>query len=161
MTGSPAHDAASDAPSDAAGRVWKGMHTLVLERHDRRRAVTEATGLSFVRVKALRRIAAGPMSMRELATRLATDKPYTTLVVDDLERRGLIERTVHPTDRRQRMVAVTPQGEHIAQIARGILDDPPDFLRDLPPADLAVLDRLITALVDADHLTKKTADPAT
>ncbi|MYS82670.1 MarR family winged helix-turn-helix transcriptional regulator [Embleya scabrispora] len=151
MTGSPARDAASDAPSDAAGRVWTGMRTLVLERHDRRRQVTEATGLSFVRVKALRRIAAGPLSMRELAARLSTDKPYTTLVVDDLERRGLIERTIHPADRRQRMLAVTPEGLRIAQIARGILDDPPEILRDLPRADLAALDRVITALVEAEH----------
>ncbi|OPC77322.1 MarR family transcriptional regulator [Embleya scabrispora] len=151
MTASPAHDAASEALSDAAGRIWRGMRVLVVERHDRRRAVTEATGLSFVRVKALRRIAGGAMSMRELAARLATDKPYTTLVVDDLERRGLIERTVHPTDRRQRMLAATPEGLRLAQIARDILDDPPATLRDLPAADLAVLDRVITALVDADE----------
>ncbi|MFF7246870.1 MarR family winged helix-turn-helix transcriptional regulator [Embleya sp. NPDC008237] len=151
MTGSPAHDAASDAPSDAAGRVWTGMRVLVLERHDRRREVVEATGLSFIRVKALRRIATGPLSMRELAAGLSTDKPYTTLVVDDLERRGLIERTVHPTDRRQRMLAATAQGLRVARTAREILDNPPEFLRNLPPADLAALDRVITALVDADH----------
>ncbi|WP_331771356.1 MarR family transcriptional regulator (plasmid) [Embleya sp. NBC_00888] len=151
MNASPARDTARDTPADAAARVWIGMRALVVERHDRRREVTEATGLSFVRVKALRRVAAGPMSMRELAARLSTDKPYTTLVVDDLERRGLIERTVHPDDRRQRMLTATPEGLRLARIARGILDEPPASLRDLAPADLATLDRVIGALVDPDH----------
>ncbi|WP_331766441.1 MarR family transcriptional regulator [Embleya sp. NBC_00896] len=140
--------AASDTPADTAGRVWSGMRALVLEQHDRRREVSEATGLSFIRAKALRRIAAGPLSMRDLAARLSTDKPYTTLVVDDLTRRGLIERTVHPTDRRQRVLTITPEGLRIAEIARAILDEPPQTLRDLDPADLDLLDRVITTLLD-------------
>ena len=38
---------------------------------------------------ALRRIAASPMTMGELAAILGIDAPYMTLVVDDLERQGV------------------------------------------------------------------------
>ncbi len=48
-------------PSDAvAERAWRNLGTVFHERNDRRREVTEALGMSFFRIKALRRIAAAP-----------------------------------------------------------------------------------------------------
>ena len=65
------------------------MSDLVLD-HDRKVAVSEALGLSFARVRALRRLAAEPLTLRALAELLAADPPYVTLIVDDLEKRGLV-----------------------------------------------------------------------
>lgn len=135
------------AAAEAASRAWQGMRELVLNRFDKRKAVSEALGMSFVRGKALRRLAKGPLTMRELAEKLATDKPYTTLVVDDLERRGLIERSVHPTDRRQRVVTATEAGVAAARVAEAILGAPPPILAALPPEDLAALDRIVARLI--------------
>jgi DNA-binding MarR family transcriptional regulator len=134
---------------DLADRVWQGMRTLVLERHDRRREVCEALGMSFIRAKALRLIAAatGPQTMRELSAGLAIDPPYTTLVVHDLERRGLVTRSAHPADRRRKVVTATPEGKAAAGLASRILNEPPAAVRGLDPADLAALDRIVTKLL--------------
>ncbi|MFC4944155.1 MarR family winged helix-turn-helix transcriptional regulator [Pseudonocardia sp. GCM10023141] len=130
----------------AAARAWLGMRTLVFERYDRRHQVCAALGMSFIKVKALRRVAHAPLTMRELTEQLATDKPYTTLVVDDLERRGLVVRSVHPDDRRSKIVTVTPAGAVEAARADAILEAPPAALSALPAADLAALDRIIAVL---------------
>ncbi|MDQ0377038.1 MarR family winged helix-turn-helix transcriptional regulator [Amycolatopsis thermophila] len=129
-----------------AERVWALMQDLVLHRHDRRKAVTEALGLSFVKTKALRRLAPGPLTLGELAELLHTDRPYTTIVVDDLEQRGLVSRTVHPDDRRRRLVAVTPAGAEAAAAAGRLLSEPPPFLAALDGDELAELGRLLTKL---------------
>ncbi|MBV9794781.1 MAG: MarR family transcriptional regulator [Actinobacteria bacterium] len=139
--------AASD--DEVAARAWQAMRTLVLDRYDRRKKVTDALGMSFIRAKALRRIAAGPMTMRELAAGLGTDPPYTTVAVDDLERRGLVVRTVRAGDRRSKLVSITPAGLEQARLADEILAAPPRPVRELPAEDLAALDRILSRLADA------------
>jgi DNA-binding MarR family transcriptional regulator len=134
------------AAEDLAARAWQAMRTLVLDRYDRRKKVCEALGMSFIRAKALRRIAGGSLTMRELAAGLGTDPPYTTVVVDDLERRGLVARAVRPGDRRSKIVSITPSGQDQARLAGRILADPPGPVRELPAADLAALDRILSQL---------------
>ena len=134
------------AAEDLAARAWQAMRTLVLDRYDRRKTVCEALGMSFIRAKALRRIAGGPLTMRELAAGLGTDPPYTTVVVDDLERRGLVVRAVRPGDRRSKIVSITPPGREQARLADQILAAPPGPVRELPAADLAALDRILSQL---------------
>jgi DNA-binding MarR family transcriptional regulator len=132
----------------SADAVWLGLRTLVLDRHDRRAAVTAALGLSFVRVKALRMVADQPLTMRTLAERLATDPPYVTVMVADLVARGLVTREPHPDDRRARLVTVTAAGAAVAAEADRILGTAPAALRALDPADLATLDRIVTTLLE-------------
>jgi DNA-binding MarR family transcriptional regulator len=131
---------------EAAERVWRNLRTVVLERNERRKEVAEAIGMSFFRIKALRRIAARPSRMGELAAELATDRPYLTLVVDDLVKRGLVERTQHPTDRRCKIVSATAAGRATADRANAILGNPPPALLALSAADLADLERITSAL---------------
>ena len=131
---------------EVAARAWQAMRTLVLDRYDRRKKVTDALGMSFIRAKALRLVAAGPMTMRELAAGLGTDPPYTTVAVDDLERRGLVVRTVRAGDRRSKLVSITPAGLEQARLADEILSAPPRLVRELPAADLAALDRILSRL---------------
>ena len=136
----------ADARLAIASRVFEAMRNLVLESDDRRVEVTEALGMSFGRTKALRRLAAGPLRMSELAARLLTDKPYTTLIVDDLERRGLVERRVHPDDRRCKIVTITAAGQAAAARAEAILTRPPTSMLALEPEELAALDRAMAKL---------------
>ena len=126
------------------------MADLVLD-NERRREVSEQTGLSFGKMKALRRIAGRPMSMRALAALLGMDPPNLTTVVDDLERSGLVERQAHPTDRRVKLVAATPKGAALAQRAQEILDRPPAGLVDLPPDELETLVRILTRVRQEDE----------
>ncbi len=137
-----------DARSAALSRVWAEMRALVLE-DDRRKEVADALGMSFSRAKALRRLLSGPLTMRELTDLLGTEKPYTTLVVDDLEGRGYVRRTVHPGDRRRRIVTLTEAGRAAAERADRILARPPRALAALSPDDLAALDRVMAAIRSA------------
>jgi DNA-binding MarR family transcriptional regulator len=139
-----------------ARRVWAGLRTLVHERYDRRKQVADALGMSFIRVKALRALASnGPLTMRRLATELQTDAPYTTVVVDDLVRRGYVERTVDTADRRVKIVQITPEGVEVAQRANTLLEEPPEPLRALPPQDLAALDRIVGVLLAESPISGK------
>ncbi|MGW2254987.1 MarR family winged helix-turn-helix transcriptional regulator [Kitasatospora sp. NPDC001660] len=138
-------DTGAVVPPEAA-RVWAAMSFLVLKQENRRAEVEEALGLSFFRVKALRRLLAGPLTMRELTDRLSTDKPYTTLVVDELERRGYVERSVHPVDRRSKIVSLTAAGTAAAERAESILTRPPRTLLALAPEELTVLEHIMTKL---------------
>jgi DNA-binding MarR family transcriptional regulator len=133
------------ADPDVARRAWRAMSDLVLE-HDRKAAVSEALGLSFARVRALRRLVEEPLTLRALAERLSADPPYVTLIVDDLEERGLVQRTPHPEDRRAKLVQLTKAGRAAAARADAILDEPPAALRDVPAADLAALLRVLEGL---------------
>jgi DNA-binding MarR family transcriptional regulator len=118
------------------------MADLVLD-NERRRAVSDEVGLSFGKIRTLRRIASRPMSMRELAALVGMDPPNLTPVVDDLERSGLVERQAHPTDRRVKLVVATPEGAALAQRAEAILARPPAGLFKLPVDELENLARIL------------------
>src|SRR5947208_4558339 len=52
----------------------------------------------------------GPMSAGELASFERVQPPSMTKVLANLEERGLVRREVHPTDRRQAIIAITDEG---------------------------------------------------
>jgi DNA-binding MarR family transcriptional regulator len=133
----------TDNPSHDAYRAHAAMQKLVLHQRDFRAAVEAATGVSFGRSRALRRLVHGPLRMSELAARLGWDKPYTTTVVDDLEQRGLVTRTVAPDDRRAKVVELTLEGHTAAVTAIRILAEPPPGLSRLNDAELAVVAELL------------------
>ena len=145
----PGARAEQAARAEMAARAWHNLRVLLHERGDRRRAATEALGMSFIRIKALREIAAAtaPTTLRDLADVLFIDRPYATIVVDDLVGRGLVERSANPADRRSKLVTATRAGRAAAAEAERILDTPPPALHDLPAEDLAVLDRVAAHLV--------------
>ena len=122
--------------------VWLLMSDLVLDQ-GRRREVSDTLGISFGRVRAVRRLARQPMSMGELAAALGIDPPNATVVVDDLEAQGLVRRTPHPTDRRAKLVEATRKGKTLARRADKILATPPAALRELDAEDFAALQRIL------------------
>ena len=67
-----------------------------------------------------------PCSQRELAEHLHFDASNVTDIVDRLEARGLVTRTVDPSDRRIRRVVPTPEGEAIRRklIERAMAEAP-------------------------------------
>ena len=133
-----------DAPP-TPHEVWLLMSDLVLD-NTRRREVSEGLGISFARVRAIRRLARGPMSMGELAAALGTDPPNATVMVDDLESQGLVRRKPHPTDRRAKVVEATHKGKTLARRADTILATPPPALSDLSADDLAALQRILASV---------------
>jgi DNA-binding MarR family transcriptional regulator len=70
---------------------------------------------------------AGDKTQGELAELAALDKTTMVVTVDELEKAGLAERRPSPTDRRARIVGVTPAGEKVvakaSKVVGGIYDD--------------------------------------
>lgn len=124
------------------------MRTLVLDRHDARPRACAELGLSFFKIKVLRRVTREPLTMRELAQRLQSDPPYMTVVVDDLVERGLVLRKCDPTDRRRRIVSATAEGAALAVRAEEILSAPPPALVTLPHQELRLLDAMLARILD-------------
>jgi DNA-binding MarR family transcriptional regulator len=123
------------------------MSELVLD-NERRRQVSDALGLSFARIRAIRRVARNPMSMSELATALDIDPPNATTVVDDLESLGLARRRPHPTDRRAKLVEATRKGKQAARKADEILFTPPPGITALSADDLETLRQILRRSVN-------------
>jgi len=136
-------------PVTLAAEAWGHMRALVLDLHDRRQEACATVDLSIAKIKALRALSNEPMTMRELAARLSADPPYVTLIGDDLERRGFITRSVHPTDRRAKLVTLTDAGRDANARAQRVLAEPPAALAELPADELAVLTRVLERLVEA------------
>ena len=137
----PAEPTSDSAPA-IAREAWTIMSDLVLD-HERRREVADAVGLSFARVRAVRRVAKRPMSMKELAAALDVDPPNATALVDDLESLALVRRRPHPADRRAKLVEATPKGQEAARKADKILSTPPPGLTTLSPDELETLRHLL------------------
>ena len=130
----------------AARDAWLLMSDLVLD-NQRRREVADAAGMSFGRVRALRRIAHRPRSMGELAAALEIDPPNATALVADLEALGLVQRRPHPTDGRAKVVEATRKGKQLARRADEILATPPPALSTLAEEDLETLRRILARAV--------------
>jgi DNA-binding MarR family transcriptional regulator len=60
----------------------------------------------------------GPMSAGELAAYERVQPPSMTKVLANLVERGLVQRDVHPTDRRQAVLEITPEGEALLESER-------------------------------------------
>ncbi len=114
----------------------------------KRREAADAAGVSFGKVRAIRRLARGPLSMSELAASLSIDPPNATVVVDDLEARGLVRRRAHDTDRRAKVVELTRKGRDAAARADRVLGTPPPALERLSAEELATLRRILGAVED-------------
>jgi DNA-binding MarR family transcriptional regulator len=142
MTSAPGGNHPAEDTAATAREAWALMSDLVLD-HERRREAADALGMSFARVRAVRRIAQRPMSMREIAALLDIDPANATPVVDDLESLGLVRRRPHPTDRRAKLVEATRKGKQAARKADEILFTPPPGLAALNPGELETLLQLL------------------
>jgi DNA-binding MarR family transcriptional regulator len=125
--------------------LWGRIRTLVYDEN-RRGEVSATLGLSWVKIKALRGLLSGPMAMRDLAHELATDKPYITQIVDALEARGLVTRSVDTRDRRCRIATLTEAGRETALRSEEMLTRPPAALASLSERDLAELIRILAGI---------------
>ena len=140
----------STAQQDAE-RAWQILVSLVMDsRGDWRRKVTEATGLPFSRVRALKRLKE-PRTLSELAMEMGTDAPAATVIINDLEARGLAERRPHAEDRRVKLVSLTAEGRKLIAVVRRIVDQPPPALEKLSEDQLAQLRRIAEEMAAEEH----------
>lgn len=130
-----------------ADQVWRAMSALVLDNKDAwRRAAVESTGLPFSRIRIVKRLSRGPMTVKEVAEMATIDAPAATVAVNDLEARGLVTREINPSNRRCKLVSLTAAGHDLVDALNRLADPPPPALAGLEDADLealrAILDRI-------------------
>jgi DNA-binding MarR family transcriptional regulator len=63
-----------------------------------------------------------PLSQQEVAGRLGVDRTTMVVLVDELERKGLVQRQRDPDDRRKNVVALTETGRTTLRTATRALD---------------------------------------
>jgi DNA-binding MarR family transcriptional regulator len=102
-------------------------------------------------------MAAGSLRMSQLAARLGVSSSTATGQVDRLVELGLLQRRDDPADRRQVIVAATPEAtaslEHLRELNTRRMRD---LLMKVPAADLATVEGAIGALskaIDAEIAT--------
>jgi DNA-binding MarR family transcriptional regulator len=133
--------------SKAADRVWNALVAAVMDtRDDWRRRVTEVTGLSFGRVRALKRLTEKPLALNELARAMSTDAPAATVAVNALVKQGLVVRTPHPTNGRIKLVSLTPAGRAMVNRVKSVTEHAPPAFTGLSLQELSVLERALERL---------------
>lgn len=127
-------------PNPLADEVWGALTTLVFDHRDSwRRAVVDATGLPFSRVRVLRRLGRQPMTVKQVAQAATLDAPAATVAVNDLEERGLVVREINPANRRCKTVSLTDAGRAVLATIESIHDPAPDVLAGLSDEELEAL----------------------
>jgi MarR family transcriptional regulator for hemolysin len=82
-----------------------------------------AHGLTYPRARALFRLAKKQnMTQSELAYELELEQATMVRLLDRMEENGLLERRADPTDRRVKLLVLTPHGEEQAALVRAIAD---------------------------------------
>jgi DNA-binding MarR family transcriptional regulator len=118
-TGSPATDSATQAPIDVdlLFLVNQAAFALTAEMTSALADIAITPREFCVLSHALK----GDLTQIKLAELSALDKTTMVVTLDKLEKAGLAERRLSHTDRRARIVAVTPAGKRAVGKAQGIV----------------------------------------
>lgn len=147
MSEHPTSGNASSVDATTATAAWQLMAHFVMDNRGAwRRAMMSRTGLPFNQIRLLRRIGAGPITVTDLAASATIDVPAATVGVNELEKRGLAERTVDPDNRRRKLLSLTPEGRILLDDAMTADDPAPGAFDLLDDAEIATLARLLRKL---------------
>jgi DNA-binding MarR family transcriptional regulator len=135
-----------------AARAWQLLFDFFASTRSERDRTLESRNLTANDSRALMSldIDAGK-TMGTLAREWCCDASNATWVVDRLERLGYAQRGPSPTDRRAKLVVLTPKG---AKAKSEILEEfrtPPAAFLKLDRADLVVLEKILRSVQPATH----------
>jgi DNA-binding MarR family transcriptional regulator len=134
-----------------AGEVWQRIFGFLISTRRHRDVVLERLGLTPNDAKALNTLQEGEgRSMRSLAEEWLCDASNATWMVDRLEERGLAERRTVPSDRRVKLVQLTPEGARVKQQMLEGMSEPPPELLELDEPELEALLELLAKLPGSD-----------
>jgi DNA-binding MarR family transcriptional regulator len=142
---------APDVPADALGEAFG---TVARRLRAASMAAFAAHDVTPSQVRAIRVLDAhgghgphGGVRSKELAEHLRIAPRSATEVVDALEAKGLVSRSVDPSDRRATLVALTDRGRALSEEVRRLRGVESDKLfRQLSAADRADLARILGKL---------------
>lgn len=113
----------------------------------------ESTGVTPVQYAALQVVANQPdLDQRSLARHIGLDTSTIAGVIDRLEARGLMLRAASPSDRRVRLLRLTPDGEAtLAAVVPAMQRAQEKILAPLPPARQREFMRMLRQLVEGNN----------
>lgn len=122
-----------------SARAWQGMlRQLKLTPHEHGMLLTLRS--------------TGPLGQDALAQHIAVDPRNLSAIVEELVTSGLIQRQIHPEDRRRRMLSLTPLGEQVAErLATAAADIQDELLQGLTEPEQATLNTLLSKLMVSLH----------
>jgi MarR family 2-MHQ and catechol resistance regulon transcriptional repressor len=92
----------------------------------------------------------GEMTLNDLAAHLYLDKSTASRVVDALERKGYVDRSPHPGDRRALLLLATAAGRELhARIERDLLAEEEALLAGFDPEIRRAMTQLVARLARA------------
>lgn len=114
---------------------------------------TEASGLTPVQFAALQTVANQPgIDQRSLARAAGLDTSTIAGVIDRLEARGLLVRSVSPSDRRARLLTLTAEGQAVLRaVVPAMQRAQGRILAPLAAAEQQEFLRMLRTLVDANN----------
>jgi DNA-binding MarR family transcriptional regulator len=119
------------------------------------RAIDES-GLTFTQMKVLMTVAGpgeAPPGLKPVAEGLGLSLPAVSRAVDGLVKRGLVARTEDPSDRRQRLLTGTEEGERLAgRIMAARLEGLGRFAASLTDEERGHLDAALELLLERDEV---------
>jgi DNA-binding MarR family transcriptional regulator len=143
---------AQEEAAATAREAWSGFFRLMTSQANRRRmaGICEHFGITPGQMRALITMGGGQARpMKELAVEWHCDASYVTVLVDDLEERGWVERQAHPDDRRSRVVVMTPGGDDARRELLHRLGEPPTFFAALTEAEQRTMRDIMGKLLAA------------
>jgi DNA-binding MarR family transcriptional regulator len=138
-------------------RAWRSFvyaYSVVVPRLDQE--LTRALGLTLNQFEVLEWLRiAGPSGLRmsDLASRVVLSPSGVTRAVDQLERRGLVERCVFEGDKRGYLAILTPEGRTFLRKAKDVHVDGlrEHFVNHLSRSDLKCLSTALEAILDGER----------
>jgi MarR family transcriptional regulator, lower aerobic nicotinate degradation pathway regulator len=146
------HDASApsriqDRPTWLISRTYARSHGLLNDGF-----AASDTGLRSYHYRLLAALEeSGPIGQADLGRSTNIDRSDVVTWLGELERRGLIERTINPTNRRRNIVSITPAGRKQLRALDNVIDDIQErVLAPLSQNERRQLAKLLRKLADAD-----------
>jgi MarR family transcriptional regulator, organic hydroperoxide resistance regulator len=136
--------------TDPGSEAWSLLHWAMISNKHRIVAMGREFDLAPQQMIALRILGGGPRAMGELAGYLACDSSNVTGITDRLEERGLVRREAAESDRRVKLLVLTPKGERLRAKITERLAEPPPFIAGLAEEDQIALRDILRRALDAE-----------
>lgn len=134
-------------PADElAADTWRLMFDFFISTNPQRSDSLQRRGLTPNDSRILNSLDTVGRPIGELARQFNSDPSNTTWVVDRLEQAGFVERRPSPTDRRVKLVALTPLGHETQTALLAEFRLPPPGLTALSSTELETLHRIFSKL---------------
>jgi DNA-binding MarR family transcriptional regulator len=157
------------SPRECASMLLQTLHPLVRTMRDATRQIKldRSDTPTMEQFRLMQVLAARPRNLRELAAKHAVSASTMSRSIDVVVQRGWVTRTADPADRRQVVIALSPEGEALhAAMVREVEVHLTERLAGLDEAErvqlhaaLAVIGRLLAASSPADHAEDCDAPP--